>query len=134
MIQTEISFDTVRVYNGSGTGGTLLYTQSGLFANFSFTSSENQTFTVRFTSDSNTQQAGFALTVTGIYAKNISIGGGTSSKTIRIGNISNSFPLILSGGTGEYAVSGVFCAQWRLSRKNFAVLCSACLPFPRRRI
>ena len=100
VIQTEISFDTVRVYNGSGTGGTLLYTQSGLFANFSFTSSENQTFTVRFTSDSNTQQAGFALTVTGIYAKNISIGGGTSSKTIRIGNISNSFPLILSGGTG----------------------------------
>ena len=100
VIQTEISFDTVRVYNGSGTGGTLLYTQSGLFANFSFTSSENQTFTVRFTSDSTTQQAGFALTVTGIYAKNISIGGGTSSKTIRIGNISNSFPLILSGGTG----------------------------------
>jgi hypothetical protein len=100
LIQTESSFDTVRVYNGSGTGGTLLYTQSGLLANFSFTSSENQTFTVRFTSDSTTQQAGFALTVTGIYAKNISIGGGTSSKTIRIGNISNSFPLILSGGTG----------------------------------
>jgi hypothetical protein len=62
-INTEQDFDFVRVYAGSGFGGTLLYSRSGISKSFNFTS--DQTFTVNFTSDSGGSAAGFDLTVTG---------------------------------------------------------------------
>ena len=104
IINTEASFDSIRVYDGAGTGGTLLYQRSGLATSFSFTSSENQTFTVRFTSDSLTTNVGFSLTVTGQEAQRITIGS-TGQKIINIGNTSNTFPLILSGGTGGVVIT-----------------------------
>jgi hypothetical protein len=66
-VNAEAGYDYVRVYDGSGTSGTLLYTVSGLGQNFSFTSAPGQTFTVRFTSDVSDTAAGFSLTVTGAY-------------------------------------------------------------------
>ena len=104
IINTEAVFDSIRVYNGTGTGGSLLYQRSGPATSFSFTSGENQTFTVRFTSDPVTTGPGFALTVTGQTVQRISVGS-NGQKIINIGNTSNLFPLILSGGTGGIIVT-----------------------------
>ncbi|MBL7957676.1 MAG: hypothetical protein JNM49_06930, partial [Flavobacteriales bacterium] len=59
---TESGYDYVRIYSGSGTGGTLLYTYSGTGSITTFSSSAGQVLTVQFTSDVSITQAGFAIT------------------------------------------------------------------------
>ena len=88
-INTESGFDFVRVYDGTGTGGTLLYQLAGNPATFSFTSTPNQTFTVRFSSDSGTQFAGFNLTVTGLYPVNLSVGTGSGGRPLLLGALTS---------------------------------------------
>ena len=97
-INTESNFDFVRVYDGTGTGGTLLYQVSGNPAAFSFISAPNQTFTVRFNSDSIAQFAGFNLTVTGSYSADLSIGTGAGAR-----------PVILGALTSNVTVNALIC-------------------------
>ena len=57
------SIDYIRIYNGSGTGGTLLATYSGT-GSINYTGTVGQTLTVQFTSDSSLTYSGFTLSVT----------------------------------------------------------------------
>ncbi len=89
LINTEFGLDFIRVYDGIGIGGTLLYQASGNPGVFSFTSSGNQTFTVRFSSDSTLQFAGFNLTVTGFYVTDLQIGTGAGARAIALGALTS---------------------------------------------
>lgn len=60
---TESGFDYVRIYNGVGTGGTLLGTYNGSGA-FTFNGTAGQTLTIQFTSDGSVVYAGFDLNIT----------------------------------------------------------------------
>ena len=60
---TESGWDFVRIYNGVGTGGTLLLNVSGT-GNINFTGNPGQTLTLQFTSDGTNVAAGIALQVT----------------------------------------------------------------------
>lgn len=60
---TESSFDYVRIYNGVGTGGTLLLNVSGTGV-INFTSTPGQTLTVQFTSDGSVVYQGVNLNIT----------------------------------------------------------------------
>jgi hypothetical protein len=57
------SVDYIRIYNGTGTGGTLLGTYSGT-GSINYTGTVGQTLTVQFTSDSSVVYSGFTLSVT----------------------------------------------------------------------
>jgi hypothetical protein len=92
-INTESGYDFIRVYNGSGISGKLLYTVSGLNQPFSFTSAPGQTFTVRFNSDSTTSSTGFSLAVDsdaeGFFVEDSGANspyriGGTSARSTRV--------------------------------------------------
>jgi len=58
---TESNYDYVRVYQGSGTGGTLVYGALSGSGIFNFTGSAGVTYTLQFTSDGNTVAGGFSL-------------------------------------------------------------------------
>ena len=103
-INTEANFDFVRVYDGSGIGGTLLYSVSGLAQPFSFTSGVNQTFTVRFNSDVSSVFAGFNLTVTGFTAQNINVGTG-GGRSIIVGSTSAALVDLEAGNITSNAVT-----------------------------
>ncbi|HPT52295.1 MAG TPA: hypothetical protein PK740_03320, partial [Bacteroidales bacterium] len=62
---TESSFDYLYIYNGAGTGGTLLYSGSGSSQTISTLTSTDASgaLTVRFTSDGSVPYAGFALSI-----------------------------------------------------------------------
>lgn len=60
---TEASFDYIRIYNGVGTGGTLLGSYSGQNGTFTYAGTAGQTLTVQFTSDGSVVYAGFNLLV-----------------------------------------------------------------------
>ena len=57
------SVDYIKIYSGTGTGGTLLGTYSGT-GSINYTGTVGQTLTVQFTSDSSVVKSGFALSVT----------------------------------------------------------------------
>ncbi|MDP5027856.1 MAG: hypothetical protein NWQ14_06495, partial [Flavobacterium sp.] len=57
------SIDYIRIYNGTGTGGTLLATYSGT-GSINYTGTVGQTLTIQFTSDSSLTYSGFTLSVT----------------------------------------------------------------------
>lgn len=57
---TESGYDFVQIYNGSGTGGTMLASYSGT-GTINYTGTAGQTLTVRFFSDASTVYGGFAL-------------------------------------------------------------------------
>ena len=60
----ETSYDFIRIYNGVGTGGTLLQTYSNTAGGtINFTSTAGQTITVAFTSDGSVVGSGFAMNV-----------------------------------------------------------------------
>lgn len=60
---TESStLDPIRIYQGSGTGGTLVATYGGT-GTINFTGNPGQTYSIRFTSDSSANYSGFALSV-----------------------------------------------------------------------
>ncbi|MCU4188956.1 GEVED domain-containing protein [Flavobacterium sp. HXWNR29] len=56
------SVDYIRIYNGIGTGGTLLATYSGT-GTINYTGTVGQTLTVQFTSDSSVVYSGFNLSI-----------------------------------------------------------------------
>lgn len=58
---TELSWDFLRIYNGTGTAGTLIASYSGSGTIIPFTSSAGQTITVQFTSDGSTNASGISL-------------------------------------------------------------------------
>lgn len=60
---TESGWDYVRIYSGTGTGGTLLASYSGV-GSINYTGTAGQTLTVQFYSDSVTNDVGFNLSVT----------------------------------------------------------------------
>lgn len=60
---TENNYDYIRIYNGTGTGGTLLNTYTGT-GTINYTGTVGQTLTVQFTSDVSSVGPGFALDVT----------------------------------------------------------------------
>jgi hypothetical protein len=60
---TELNWDYVRIYNGSGTGGTLLATFTGAGA-INYIGNPGQTLTVQFTSDGSGINTGFQINVT----------------------------------------------------------------------
>ncbi len=68
-IRTETGFDHLRILDGSGLTGTVLWdttsATSGVAYPVSFTSGVNQTFTVAFRSDSSGTYSGFSLAVQG---------------------------------------------------------------------
>ena len=62
-ITTELNYDFVKIYNGVGTGGTLLYQGSGTESIGTITSTSGP-LTVQFTSDEIIVNTGFALSIT----------------------------------------------------------------------
>ena len=58
---TELSWDFLRIYDGTGTAGTLIASYSGSGTITPFTSSAGQTITVQFTSDGSTNASGISL-------------------------------------------------------------------------
>jgi hypothetical protein len=58
---TEANYDYLRIYNGTGTAGTLIASYSGSGTITPFTSSAGQTITVQFTSDISGNAAGISL-------------------------------------------------------------------------
>ena len=58
---TELSWDFLRIYDGTGTAGTLIASYSGSGTITPFTSSAGQTITVQFTSDVSGNAAGISL-------------------------------------------------------------------------
>jgi hypothetical protein len=62
---TTESIDYIRIYDGTGTGGTLLATYSGSSGGtINYTGLSGQTLTIRFSSDSSLVYSGFALSIT----------------------------------------------------------------------
>lgn len=60
---TESSYDYIRIYNGTGTGGTLLASFTGT-GTINYTGTAGQTLTVQFYSDISGVNSGFSLSVT----------------------------------------------------------------------
>jgi hypothetical protein len=60
----EVSFDYIRIYDGVGTGGTLLQTYNANPGNINYTGAAGQTLTVQFTSDGSVTYDGFDINVT----------------------------------------------------------------------
>lgn len=60
----EPGFDYIYIYDGVGTGGTLLQTLNATNSSFNFTFNPGQTITVRFTSDGSVTYTGFNFNVT----------------------------------------------------------------------
>lgn len=60
---TESSIDYIRIYSGTGTGGTLLASYSGT-GTINYTGTAGQTLTVQFYSDSSVVNTGFSLSIT----------------------------------------------------------------------
>lgn len=93
---TEVNYDYVRIYDGSGIGGTELasYSTSASTA-FSYTGTLGQTLTVRFSSDGSVQNTGLNATVT----YNLSVPStGSNSYTLCSGHIYDN-----GGSAGVYA-------------------------------
>ncbi len=59
---TESGYDYIRIYSGSGTGGTLIQTYQGS-GSINYTGSAGQTLTVQFTSDGSVTYTGLNSTV-----------------------------------------------------------------------
>jgi hypothetical protein len=93
-LASESGWDFLRIYDGSGIGGTLLFTYSGVGNIPTFISSPGQIISIRFSSDGSTESSGFALlatysgfpTISNVSPTNI-CGGGTL--TINGSNFSN---------------------------------------------
>ena len=115
---TEGSLDFIRIYNGTGTGGTLLATYSGA-GSINYTGAPGQTLTVRFSSDSSLTYSGFSLAVTYSGACALSACSGTPATGTASVNPITDFP----GTSYTVAATGYTLAlnlsyQWQYSLDN----------------
>ena len=108
------SLDYIRIYNGTGTTGTLLATYSGT-GSINYTGTAGQTLTVQFTSDSSVIYSGFALSVSysgvcyPVCAGTPS--AGTVSTSPASGTPGSSYTVSASGYTGATGLT----FQWQYS-------------------
>ena len=117
---TEANYDYLKIYDGVGTAGTLLYTYSGTGTITPFTSTAGQTITILFTSDGSTNGAGIALNA--VYSGSCSVpacsgtpNAGTATITSASGCPSINFTLNSSGlSTGTTGISYL----WESSPNN----------------
>lgn len=109
------SIDYIRIYNGTGTGGTLLATYSGT-GSINYTGTVGQTLTIQFTSDSSLTYSGFTLSVTytGVCNPVPCSGtptGGTVSTSPNTGWPGSSYTVVATGYTQALNIS----YQWQYS-------------------
>ncbi len=111
---TTESVDYIRIYNGTGTTGTLLATYSGT-GSINYTGTVGQTLTVQFTSDSSVVYSGFALSITysGVCypACSGTPTGGTTVATPASASPGSSYTVSASGYTGATGLT----FQWQYS-------------------
>lgn len=103
---TESSYDYVRIYNGSGIGGTLLAQYSGDGV-INYTGTAGQTLTLRFTSDGNTIDGGFSFIASTIGSCSIPYEAtyqsmSTGSSTWCVGETRNVSVTIKNTGTNSW--------------------------------
>ena len=91
---TEVGYDYIYIYAGSGTGGTLLATYNGS-GSINYTGQMGQTLTLQFTSDVSVNYSGFAL--------NISYSAGLCNYPCYGSNWGN--------GGNTYVGSGITCSS-----------------------
>ena len=108
------SIDYIRIYNGTGTGGTLLATYSGT-GSINYTGTAGQTLTVQFTSDSSVFYSGFSLSISysGVCypACAGTPTGGTVSTTPNTGWPGSSYTVVAAGYTQALNMT----YQWQYS-------------------
>ena len=131
----EDGFDFIRIYAGTGTGGTLLQTLTGT-GTFNYTSAPGQTITIQFESDNSVVASGFSFTVS--YSgscSNTVLTPATGSNVIACGspnltlcdnggctanyaNNSNGFTVLQNGGTSVITITGTYAteANWDFVR------------------
>ncbi|CAM4407688.1 GEVED domain-containing protein [Flavobacterium terrigena] len=111
---TTESVDYIKIYSGSGTGGTLLGTYSGT-GSINYTGTVGQTLTVQFTSDSSVVYSGFSLSVTysGVCypACSGTPTGGTAVATPASSSPGSSYTVSATGYTGATGLT----FQWQYS-------------------
>ncbi|MFY7990141.1 MAG: hypothetical protein ACOVO3_05365, partial [Fluviicola sp.] len=79
------SSDFIRIYNGVGTGGTLLATYTNANSTISFTGQPGQTITIQFQTSASGVASGFAITVShygGCNCPNVILGATATPSTI----------------------------------------------------
>lgn len=77
--------DFIRIYNGVGTGGTLLNTFTNTTGNITFNGQPGQTITIQFQTNANTVASGFAITAShygGCNCPNVVMGATATPATI----------------------------------------------------
>ena len=110
-ISTESGWDFVRIYNGVGIGGTLLWSGSGSLTVPLITSTTGP-LTVQFTSDGTVNSSGFALTYSCVPAACSGIpNAGTATISSPSGCVGASLTLSATGLT----ISGGIAYQWQSS-------------------
>ena len=116
--QVENGFDYIYIYDGIGTGGTLLQTYNGT-GNANFTSQPGQTITVRFDTDGSVTQSGFNFSVTTTGAcVSVPCAGIPPSNTVIAGPSSLICPgsaVDLSLASNNYTAAAGYTFQWQSS-------------------
>ncbi|MEZ4786963.1 MAG: CUB domain-containing protein [Flavobacterium haoranii] len=112
---TESGYDYVRIYDGTGTGGTLLASYSGS-GTINYTGTAGQTLTVQFYSDSGTNYSGFTLSITYTGACTLSPctgtpNGGTVTTNPNTGWPGSSYTVSATG----YEIALNLTYQWQYS-------------------
>lgn len=107
---TESGYDYVRIYDGTGTGGTLLATYHGDGV-INYTGSAGQTLTLRFTSDGGVVDGGFSLIASTVGSCSIPYEAtyqsmNTGSSTWCAGETRNVSVTIQNTGTNSWADGG----------------------------
>jgi len=126
---TEACCDGIRIYNGVGTAGTLLFTYSGI-GNINFTSSPGQIITVRFTSDNTQTSTGFNFnfSFTGSCPAGnpcnsitvISCGGGINNFTLPSGNGAWSSGALYPGNEKIYSFTPTFSGTYTINTSHLS--------------
>lgn len=114
------SIDRIRIYNGSGTAGTLLATYSGT-GSVNYTGTAGQTLTVEFYSDSSVVYSGFTLSVTYTGACVLSTCSGTPTGGTATTNPNTAWPgspYVVSATGYTQALNLTF--QWQSSTNGGA--------------
>lgn len=106
--------DFVRIYNGVGTGGTLLATYTNTTGTVSYTGQPGQTLTIQFQTNASTVASGFAITASHY--------GGCNCPNVTMGATATP-PTICSGQNSQLEATGVSdLANYSVSYPPYAPL------------